>query len=154
MIVRRAFDWPSRAWWSPFTEVERLWREMDKLMGAITRELPVAPGAGVFPLVNITEDHDSYYVRAELPGIKPEDVAISVVGNGLSICGERKFTAEPENARYHRRERESGAFRRAVTFPSDIDGQRVEARCKDGILTVVLPKAEEARPRQISVKVG
>ncbi len=152
--MRRTIDWTSRIWWSPFTEVERLWREMDQLMGAITRQVTGEPAAGVYPLVNITEDKDNYYVRAELPGIKPEDITISVVGNSLSICGERKIVPGPENARYHRRERELGAFRRALTFPSDIDGQKVEARCKDGILSVVLPKAEEARPRQISVKAG
>jgi len=154
MMVRRIYHWPARTWWSPYTDVERLWREMDQLMGAITTQAAREPSAGVFPVLNITETPNDYYVRAELPGMKPEDITISVMGNSLSICGERKISQEPKDARYHRRERETGAFHRAVTLPAEIDGQRVEARCKDGILTIILPKAEEAKPRQISVKAG
>jgi len=153
-MVRRIVDWPLRSGWSPYSEIERLWREMDQLMGAISRQAPGEPQAGVFPLLNITENSDNYYVRVQLPGIKPEDMTISVVGNGLSICGERKTSGQPEDARYHRKERETRAFRRGVTFPTDIDGQKVEAGCKDGILTIVLPKAEEAKPRKVSVKAG
>ena len=154
MIVRRTFDWPLRAGWSPFTEIDRLWREMDQLMSTMGRQVRRETAAGVFPLVNITEDQNSYYVRIELSGMKPEEITISVVGNSLSICGERKIIPEPENSRYHRREREAGAFRRAMTFPSDIDGQKVEAQYKNGVMTIILPKAEEAKPRQISLKVG
>ncbi|MBW2308007.1 MAG: Hsp20/alpha crystallin family protein, partial [Deltaproteobacteria bacterium] len=134
------------------TEIDRLWREMDHLMSTIGEQVRRKPTAGVFPLVNITEDQNNYYVRTELPGMKPGDITISVTGNNLSICGERKIGPESDNVRYHRRERESGAFRRAMTFSSDIDGQKVEALCKNGILTIILPKAEEAKPRQILVK--
>jgi HSP20 family protein len=102
--------------------------------------------------MNVTEDKDSYYVRAELPGIKAEDLDISVTEDSLSVSGERKLPAEDEKATYHRREREAGNFSRLVTLPGPIDTAKVEARCADGILTVVLPKAESAKPKQITVK--
>ena len=106
----------------------------------------------MFPLMNVTESKDNYYVRAELPGIKADELDISVTGNTLSISGERKIPSEDEKAQYHRREREAGKFSRIISLPSQVDTKRVEAHCADGILTVVLPKAEEAKPKQIAVK--
>ena len=106
----------------------------------------------MFPLVNVTEGGDNYYVRAELPGIKAEDLDISVTGNSLSIAGERRIRAEDEKANYHRREREAGKFSRVISLPAQVDTAKVEASCVDGILTVVLPKSEAAKPKQITVK--
>jgi HSP20 family protein len=77
---------------------------------------------------------------------------ISVTGDTLSLSGERKIPAEDENAQYHRREREAGKFSRVVTLPSQVDTGKVDARCEDGILTVILAKAEAAKPRQITIK--
>ena len=108
--------------------------------------------AGVFPLMNVTEDKDNYYVRAELPGLKVDDLDISVTGDTLSISGERKLPVEDVKAQYHRREREAGGFSRIVSLPAQMDTGKVEARCTDGVLTVVLPKAEAVRPKQIAVK--
>ena len=108
----------------------------------------------MFPLTNITEDKDNYYVRAELPGIKADELDISVTADSLSISGERKIPAAKENARYHRREREAGKFSRMVSLPSQVDLEKVEARSTNGVLTVVLPKAEVAKPKQIAVKVS
>jgi HSP20 family protein len=102
--------------------------------------------------MNVTEDKDTYYVRAELPGLNAEDLDISVTGDSLSISGERRLVGEDEKAQYHRREREAGRFSRIVALPGEIDTGKVEARCSDGILTVSMPKAEEAKPRQIAVK--
>ena len=102
--------------------------------------------------MNITEDADNYYVRAELPGLKAEDLDISVTGDTLSIAGERKMPVEDEKAQYHRREREAGKFSRIVSLPAQVDTGKVAAHCTDGILTVVLPKAEAVKPRQVSVK--
>lgn len=110
------------------------------------------PAAGVFPLMNITEDKNNYYVRAELPGLKADDLELSVTGDTLSISGERRIPAEDEKAQYHRREREAGRFSRIVSLPAQLDTGRVEASCTDGVLSVTLPKAEEAKPRQIAVK--
>jgi HSP20 family protein len=127
-------------------------RDMERLFGGLSDRSFREPTAGVFPLTNVTEDNDNYYVRAELPGIKGDQLDISVTGDGLSIAGERKIPEQKEDARYHRREREAGKFSRMVALPGQINTGKVEARCTDGMLTIVLPKAEAAKPRQISVK--
>jgi HSP20 family protein len=152
MIVRRISDVPTWSWRSPFRELERMRREMDRLFGDLTEGIFREPRAGVYPLVNVTEGSDNYYIRAELPGIKAEDLDVSVTGNSLSIAGERKIPAEDEKAKYHRREREAGKFSRIISLPAQVDTTRVEASCVDGILTVVLPKSEAAKPKQITVK--
>jgi len=148
MLMRRLTSWPTRDWSSPFDELERMRRQMDWLSEGLTK----GPSAGVFPLMNVTEDKDGYYIRAELPGLKADELDISVTGDTLSISGERKLPAEDKKAQYHRREREAGKFSRIVTLPSQIDTGKVEAKCAEGVLTVVLPKAEAAKPKQISVK--
>ena len=152
MIIRRIGGWPTWGWRSPVGELERMRTEMDRLSEALTGPLFREPPAGVFPLMNVTEDRENYYVRAELPGIKADELNISITGNSLSVAGERTIPAENEKARYHRREREAGKFSRIVSLPSQVDTSKVEARCIDGVLTVVLSKAEEAKPKQIAVK--
>jgi len=152
MIIRKIGGWPPLEWRSPFGELERMRREMDRRSEALTGPLLREPLAGVFPLMNVTEDRGNYYVRAELPGIRADELNISITGNSLSVGGERTIPAENEKARYHRREREAGKFSRIVSLPSQVDTSKVEARCIDGVLTVVLSKAEEAKPKQIAVK--
>ena len=127
-------------------------REMDWLTEGLTGGRLREPAAGVFPLTNVTEDNDNFYVRAELPGLKADELNISVTGDTISISGERKLPVEDEKALYHRREREAGRFSRIVSLPTQVDTGKVEAHSADGILTVVLPKAEAARPKQIAVK--
>ena len=152
MLLRRLTDWPTSRWASPFEELERMQRQMNWLTGSLSRGLFGEPAAGVFPLMNVTEDNDSFHVRAELPGLKPDELDISVTGDTLSLSGEGKIQVEDENARYHRREREAGKFSRIVNLPSQVDTGKVEAHCKDGILTITLPKAEAAKPKQITIK--
>lgn len=153
MLLRRTASWPRWDWTSPFEELDRLRRQMDALSGGLTGErVWGTPTAGVFPLMNITEDKDNYYVRAELPGLKADDLELSVTGDTLSVSGERKIPSEDDKARYHRRERDAGKFSRMVSLPGQLDTGKVEARCTDGVLTVTLPKAEDAKPRQIAVK--
>jgi HSP20 family protein len=152
MILRRLSNWPRWDWRDPFEELERMRRQMDRLFEGLSGRLLSEPTAGVFPLVNVTESSDNYYVRAELPGVKSGDMDISVTGTSLSISGERKIPPEDEKANYHRREREAGKFSRMINLPGQIDTTKVEARCTDGILTVVLPKSEAAKPKQITIK--
>jgi HSP20 family protein len=152
MLIRRIPNWPTWGLRSHFEELERMRRQMDRLTEGLTGRLYGEPAAGVFPLLNVTEDHENYYVRAELPGIKADDLDISVTGNDLSIAGERKILAEDENANYHRREREAGKFNRGISLPTQVDTTKVEAHCADGLLTIILPKAESAKPKQITVK--
>ncbi len=145
-------DWPSVEWQGIFDELDRMRRELDRIFESRMGGLLGEPRAGVFPLMNITHDRDNYYIRAELPGMKAEDLDISVTGDSLSISGERKIPDEGKDVRYHRRERESGRFNRIISLPAHVDSDKVEASFVNGVLTVVLPKAEEAKPKQISVK--
>lgn len=154
MLLRRITGWPTGDWRSPFEELERMRRQMDWLTEGFTGRLSREPIAGVFPLMNVTEDNDNYYIRAELPGIKADELDISVTGNTLSIAGERKRTPDNENAKYHRREREAGKFSRIISLPTQIDTGKTEASSANGVLKVVLPKAEAAKPKQITVKVS
>ena len=151
MFLRRFPDRPTRDWTSSFEELDRMRRKMELLNRGYTRGLFREPAAGVFPLMNVTEDNDSYYIRAELPGIKTDELDISVTGESLTISGERKIPIEDETATYHRREREAGKFSRILSLPGQVDTGKAEARSADGILTVVLPKAEAAKPRQITI---
>jgi HSP20 family protein len=152
MIIRRLSDWPTSEWRSPFDELDRMRRELDRLTGDFTGSVYRLPTAGVFPLVNVTEDQNNYYVRAELPGVKTDALSISVTGETLTLSGERKLPEESEKASYHRREREAGSFSRVISLPTRLDVDKVKAHAADGVLTVVLPKAESAKPRQIAVK--
>ncbi len=152
MIFRRVNEWPAWNWRSQWDDMERLRRQMELLNEGVSGGLLRETSAGVFPLMNVTEDGDHYYVRAELPGIKAEDLDISVTGDSLSISGERKIAEEDKNAKYHRKERESGKFSRIVALPTQVDTGKVEATAVDGILKVTLPKAEAAKPKQIRVK--
>ncbi|MEJ2097436.1 MAG: Hsp20/alpha crystallin family protein [Deltaproteobacteria bacterium] len=152
MIYRRLYGVPSWGVRSPFQELERMKQVLDGYLGKET-DLPL-PGlsAGVFPAINLTEDKNNFYVRAELPGISKDDLEIEASGNNLSISGERKIPSLEEGARYHRRERESGKFSRMISLPSDIDSGKVNAVLTNGILKLTVPKAEKAKPRQISIK--
>ena len=150
MIYRRFFNVPTWRFRSPSDELQRMRQQMERLFEDAAAPYS-RPSAGVFPLVNLTEDKDNYYVRAELPGVKAEQLDIQSTANNLSISGERRIDAAEEGARYHRREREAGTFSRMIALPGEIDSAKVDARLQNGILTVVVPKAEVAKPRQISV---
>ena len=151
MIFRQPFYSPSWGLGSAFEELERMRRRLDEMSGGFGRRPYRVLGAGVFPLINLTEDKDNYYVRAEMPGLKADELSISVTASNLSISGERKIASEGENVRYHRREREAGTFNRVVGLPGEVDADKVEANHVNGILTVVIPKAETAKPKRITV---
>ena len=151
MIYRRIFGWPNWETKSPYAELERMRRQMDRLF----TEWPSSyqrQAAGVFPLINLTENMDNFFIRAELPGISSADLDIQATSNSVSVSGERNIPAENREAKYHRREREAGKFSRIVGLPSEIDPDKVEADLVNGVLTVVVPKAQVAKPRQISVR--
>jgi HSP20 family protein len=151
MIVRRL--WPTTpSFESSLTEIDRMRREMERLFEGVTGATSREAHAGLYPLVNLSQSGDHFFVRAEMPGIKPSDLEITTTRSVLTIAGRRETAAEVEPASYHRRERLAGQFRRSVTLPGDFDAARVEAHYTDGVLTVKLPKTEEAKPRQITVK--
>jgi HSP20 family protein len=151
MIFRRVNHWPAWQWRNQWGEMDRLRRELNALVDSSYDRSPTEPSAGVFPLMNVSEDSNNFYIRAELPGIKADDLEISVTGDSFSISGERKIPEEQANSKYHRRERESGNFSRVLNLPSPIDTNKVEANASDGILKVTLPKSEAAKPKQITV---
>jgi HSP20 family protein len=127
-------------------------RQVDWLSASFSRGPSGELAAGVFPAMNVTEDQDNYYVRAELPGLKADELEISVTVDTLAISGERKLPGEDEKAQYHRRERDEGKFSRIVNLPAQIDVDGVKAGCTDGVLEVRLPKAETVKPKRIAVK--
>lgn len=156
MLLKKLFESPSWGWTvrSPFEDFIRMQRQMDRLLENLSSAAPsgLISRAGVFPLLNLTEDANTYYIRAELPGIKGDDLDIQVTGKSLSISGERKIAEENKNVQYHRREREAGKFSRIINLPGDVASDKVEAQLSNGILTVAIAKAEQAKPRQITVK--
>ena len=138
---------------SVFDELFRLQKEMDSLLRRPGSEFFFGPStAGVFPPVNVFRDaQGNLVIRAELPGVGPEDVSVTVERRRLTISGERKAEV-PENGGYHRRERPWGKFSRSIQLPDDLDVEQAEAKFSNGVMTLRIPKSEAARPRQINVQ--
>ncbi len=136
----------------------QLREEMDRLFNSLATSSPVQGAARMVvgreaPAVNLWESADELYAELELPGVKSDDLEISVMGSELTVKGKRT-EAEGEGLTFHRRERSVGAFSRVVDLPFDVDADRVQASLKDGVLLITLPKAEAAKPRKISVQPG
>jgi HSP20 family protein len=104
------------------------------------------------PAVDIRETSDALILTAEVPGLAKDDLSITVENNVLTIAGERKFEKETQEESYHRMERSYGAFSRSFTLPANVRGDKVDAGFENGLLTVKLPKAEESKPRKITIK--
>jgi len=139
---------------SPWSAFDQLRREMDTVFDRFGD----APGQtgdwrGVFPAVNLYETADAYQLTAELPGVEPADIRISLEGSTILLEGERKidYSARKQTS-LHRRERQGGSFRRAFELPAAVDADKVEAIHRNGVLMLRLPKTPEAQPRQISVR--
>lgn len=128
-------------------------REMDRLFESFLGPEASAPLNGLrpFPAVNLWEDSERVLAEGEVPGLRMEDLDISIQGNELAIKG-RWPPLQGDECVYHRRERGTGEFTRFLTLPLDVDADRVEATLKDGVLTIVMPKAGTARVRKIAVK--
>jgi HSP20 family protein len=141
--------------WDPFSEMADLRREMDHIFGEFFGRTPssmAATEAMWSPLVDIHETKDSFLLMAELPGVKQEDVEVSVEGDTLTLKGERKREAEVKEDQYHRIERSYGRFERSILLPSVVDPNRVKATYRDGVLEVQLPKKEEAKPKAVKIE--
>ena len=150
MLFRRT--WPAESgYYSPFSELDRMRREMDRLFDSFSGYTPRAQ-TGLWPAINVSHDRDNYYLRAEIPGVNAKDLEVTTTRDAVSLAGKRSFVREEEKASFHRREREEGSFRRTITLPGEFNGGGVEARYADGVLEITLPKAEGAKPKQIPVK--
>ena len=116
-------------------------------------ELPAKVGE-FYPTVDISETPQEYSVRAEIPGMKKEDIKISINKNVLSLSGEKKEEKKTEDKKYHRVESYYGSFRRSFVLPDGIKADKVEAKFADGVLTVTVPKSEEAKDKTVEVKIS
>jgi len=108
--------------------------------------------SGWMPAVDLSEDQDNLYLKAEMPGMTKEDIEISIHEGVLSLAGERKQDPKYQDAEVYRSERFLGRFQRTLTLPTQVNTEKVKASYKDGLLYVVLPKAEESKPKHIEVK--
>lgn len=152
MIYRTLFGAPYRRFTTPMDELETM-RRLSRLLDSRSGQSAAAmANAGVFPAINISEDGDNYYLSAELPGVKAADLELNVTVNQLTLSGDRKISEEAEDVRYHRREREAGHFSRAIALPEDVDADKVMAKLTDGVLSITIPKAEKAKPRQVKIQ--
>jgi len=140
--------------WEPFREMMSLRQAMDRLFEDSfvrpSRFLPEAWG-GEVP-IDMYQTGNDVVIKAALPGVKPEEVDISITGDTLTIKGEHKEEQEVKEENYVRRERRYGAFSRSIPIPVSVQSDKAEAAFEDGVLTLTLPKAEEMKPKQIKVK--
>ena len=141
--------------WSPvrsgFTPQQELSRIVDDFFG---RRFDVEGPTAWQPVVDIEETPEAYLVRAELPGMRLEDIKITVADNALSIRGEKRREEEKKGTTYHRVERVYGSFERSFSLGHAVAADKIEATYRDGVLDVSIPKAEEAKAREIQIKVA
>jgi len=127
----------------PGSDLAILHHEMDDLFNAFF---------GVWPALDVAENDNAFLIKAEVPGCKADDIDISVHGSTLSISGEKKKEEEKKEKGYYHLERSYGNFRREISLPTDVDAAKIDAACKDGVLTITLPKAERAKAVKVKVK--
>ena len=135
--------WPTA---SLLRDMSRLQREMSHLLGGTS-----APITSTFPPMNLYAGDEGVILTAELPGVEPDDLDISVLGETLTLSGSRNLGEAEEGVKYHRRERSQGEFNRTVELPFTVDSDRVDAKFNNGVLHVMLPRVEEEKPRKITV---
>jgi HSP20 family protein len=133
--------------WDPFDEIRRLQREMNKVFDGAS-----SPDLAEFPPVNVWTGPDDYVLTAQMPGLDKNDLDLTVTGDTLTIKGARSPEKLGDGEVYHRRERGWGQFVRSFKLPSNVDGNRVDARYSRGVLRVTLPRAEAYKPRKISLR--
>ena len=141
--------------WPVFGRLSTLHNEIERLFETPFSELTASQLlSGWTPRLDVYEDKDNVYVKAELPGLKREEIELSVHDGTLSLSGERKNETKTEGTEQYQAERFFGRFQRTISLPAPIATDKVKAEYKDGILTVTLPKTEEAKPRKIEVNVN
>jgi HSP20 family protein len=138
--------------WDPFQDLLSIQDEMNQLFGRVFGQQ--AGQRAWAPALDIAERPDAYLVAVEVPGVKPEDLDITLEGGVLTVEGERRFQDESTDRQWHRVERRYGAFRRSITLPSQVKADAIEASFQDGLLRVLVPKAEAAMPKRIEVRAG
>ena len=141
--------------WRPMGDLISMQDEMNRVFEDLWRRGPrsAAPAAGAWwPSVDVKETQEAYQVAAELPGLKREDVKISLTDNLLTLRGEKRAQQDRETENWHQVERAYGVFERSFQLTCPVDASKVKAKFEDGVLTITLPKSEESRPREISIE--
>jgi HSP20 family protein len=141
--------------WNPFREMEEVERRFDDIFGrqflpAAWRRLPLEQAAWA-PAIDVFEKGDKFVVKAELPGMKEDDIDISVVGDTLTIKGERNTETEVKEDDYYRCERSYGSFFRSIALPSTVEAGKIAAEYEGGVLEISLPKKPEVKPKKVAV---
>lgn len=144
--------------WDPFRELEDMTQRLNRIFGHSlvskdkgTEAMRTTEWA---PAVDVSETDNEYTIKAEIPEVKKEDVKVTLQDGELTIQGERKQEKEEKGKRYHRIERSYGSFLRSFSLPVNVDDSKAKAEFKDGVLTLTLPKSEQAKPKAIDVKVA
>jgi HSP20 family protein len=149
--------------WDPFQDLRSAQDEMAQMSPMLAHALGLharqqgndrAMTTAWAPALDISERKDAYLVTVEVPGVEPEDLDITMEDGLLTIKGERQFTSESSEQQFHRVERRYGAFRRSITLPAQVQAEQIEATFDNGVLQIVVPKAEEAKPKRIQVRPG
>lgn len=142
--------------WEPFRDMMTLRHSMDRLFDDAFQSMDArngGNGSSMFSLaLDVSENENEYVVKASVPGIAEEDLEITLDNHVLTIGGEFKSEEESEDVRYHLRERRYGKFSRSITLPAAVNEESIEANFENGVLTVHVPKAEEAKPKRIAVR--
>jgi HSP20 family protein len=139
----------------PFAELQReMNRVFDSVFGRHFRPVGRLRSGYVYPPTNVRETDDAYTVACEVPGLEMADLEVYVTGDQLTVSGTRTNTIPEEGVTLHRHERDTGQFSRAVTLPGPLDSARTEATLAEGVLTVRIPKTEEAKPKRVEVHLG
>ena len=148
------YQYPQPTSWSSFDRLASLRDEMDRLFDFAWPTRDSGLFSGWSPALDVHDEKDNLVVHVELPGMKKEEINISLHDGALTVSGERKQEREQKEGESFRSERYFGKFQRSVTLPAAVDAKNVKATYKDGLLTIHLPKAEEAKPKQIAVNVS
>ena len=143
------FRWPDN--WDPFAGLRVMHREIERLTGR-QDDAGRGIGGGSYPSVNVLSSNDEMVIECELPGVKRDDIDLSIAGETIVIKGSKKCACETDDIEYHRRERGSGDFSRTVVLPEKVDADKISATMAEGILTIHLPKSEAAMLKKIKVK--
>jgi HSP20 family protein len=138
----------------PYPELTRLSDEMTRMFGRALGDVRGGSPQSWTPALDVIDTPEAIVLKADLPGVSPEDVSIEFHEDTLTLTGERRFTDKVEDGRYHRLERSYGRFSRSLTLPKDVKADEISATFEEGVLEVRVPKAEEVKPRQIRISAG
>ncbi len=147
--------WRRKDEWDPFKDLFELQKEINRLFETSFSRLPqrFAPEERFAPAIDLYEDENEYVVEAELPGLKQDEIKVSVEDDILTISGEKKREKEVKEENLYRSERFYGKFERQIVLPQNTDKENIKASYKNGVLKVVIPKKEEAKPKKVDIKV-